>query len=140
MSKPKSLIGTELDSTTRTIELSQLRNITLATNFDLNIHVSQTTLPSFLYGNLINTANIYRNLGLNFKNVLLSRESVLLGRFLTIGDTVTIRTFLKDAYEQQATSNPIGFIILESVGQVNHETAFYAERILAVRGGFARGR
>lgn len=140
MSKPKSLIGTELDSTTRTIELSQLRNITLATNFDINAHVSHITIPSFMYGNLINTAHIYKNLGLNFKNVLLSRESVLLGRFLNIGDSVTIRTFLKDAYEQQATSNPIGFIILESIAQVNQETAFYAERILAVRGGFTRGR
>ena len=83
---------------------------------------------------------VYKTLGLNINNILLSRESVIHHRPLTIGDSVTIKTFLKDAYEQQASSNPIGFIVLESIGFLDKELAFYCERVIAVRGGFQRGR
>ncbi len=140
MSKPKSLIGSELDSQTKTIEISQIKNLFNATNFDLSLNESSNTLPSFLYGNLIDLLSIYKTLGLNIKNILLSRESILFHRLVSVGESIHTRTFLKDAYEQQASANPIGFIILESVGQVDKEIAFYCERIIAVRGGFDRGR
>ena len=79
-------------------------------------------------------------MGLNINNVLLSRESIITHRAIRAGESLRIRTFLRDAYEQQASSNPIGFIILESVGNVGQDLAFYCERVLAVRGGFNRGK
>lgn len=140
MSKAKTLIGTELDSVIRTIEKGQIINLAKATNFDFGLLESLTTLPGFLYGALINLEALYQTLGLNSKHVLLSRESVTHHRLVEVGETIKIRTFLKDAYEQQATANPIGFLVLESVGQIDKEFAFYAERVIAVRGGFSRGK
>lgn len=140
MSKPLSLIGKELDSSTKIIELSQIKNLSIATNFDLNTNKINNSLPKFIYGNLLNNADIYKTLGLNIKNILHSREIITYIRQLKVGDTVQIRTFLKDAYEQQASTNPIGFIVLESVATVEKEYIFFGERILAVRGGFTRGR
>ena len=84
--------------------------------------------------------SIYKKLDLDIKNVLLSRESVITHNPLRIGDSVTVRTFLSDAYEQQASSNPIGFIVLESIGYLDSDLAFYCERVMAIRGGFKRGR
>ncbi|MCA9509004.1 MAG: hypothetical protein KC505_11335 [Myxococcales bacterium] len=140
MSKIISLIGNELDSSTRLVEFSQLKNSYISSDFDPQLYESNNILPSFVYGNLVDTETIYKNLNINNKNILLSRESLLIGHFLSVGDTVKLRTFLKDAYEQQATSNPIGFIILETIASIKQEIAFYAERVLAIRGGFNRGR
>lgn len=136
MIKQKSLIGTELDHTTKHIEYAQIKNLQASKNLGYDL---TKTLPSFVYGNLINSEKIYKILHLNSKHVLLSRESIFAHRNLKIGESVNIRTFLRDAYEQQASSNPIGFIILESIGSVDKDIAFYCERILAVRGGFSRG-
>ena len=97
-------------------------------------------LPQFLLGNLIDLQKIYRILNLNIKNILLSRETIISHLPIRVSDPLTIRTFLKDVYEQQASSNPIGFVLLESIGCKNNDLAFYSERVLAVRGGFQRGR
>ena len=74
MSKPKSLIGSELDSITKTIEISQIKNLYSATSFDLSLNESSNNLPSFLYGNLINLMGIYKTLGLNIKNILIFKN------------------------------------------------------------------
>lgn len=151
MTKQKSLIGMELDCSFRTIEASQIDRLNRAfyqpnsfssPNFarEPNKGEPYNFLPPFLVGNLVNLPLVYKALGLNIKNVLLSRESIVNHLSLTIGDSVSVRTFLRDAYEQQASSNPIGFIILESIGCLDNDLAFYCERVIAVRGGFQRGR
>lgn len=149
MIKQKSLIGTELNCTIRTIEASQLLRLGHAL-YQPNSFTDKrdqkpiaelySHMPIFLLGNLINLPKIYKALGLNINNILLSRESVVSHLPVRTGDSLTIRTFLKDAYEQQASSNPIGFIILESTGEKASDLAFYSERVIAVRGGFNRGR
>lgn len=147
MTKQKSFIGMELDSSVRTIEASQLSRLNRAF-FQPNAYANKpsehkiefTSLPPFLFGSLSNLPHIYKTLELNINNLLLSRESVISHLPVKVGDSLVIRTFLKDAYEQQASSNPIGFIILESVGLLGTELAFYVERVVAVRGGFQRGR
>jgi hypothetical protein len=149
MTKQKSLIGTELDCTFRTIEASQVNRLDgifnqpnstlIGKNQESNKGLIQL-YPSFLLGNLINLPKVYKALGLNINNVLLSRESIISHKLPRAGDSIAIRTFLRDAYEQQASSNPIGFIILESVGLLNNDLLFYGERVIAVRGGFHRGR
>src|SRR5207247_1381633 len=88
-----------------------------------------TAMPCFLLGNLMDLPKIYRALGLNIKNVLVSRESVISHLPLNIGDQVEVRTFLTNVYEQQASGNPIGFVILEYIGRVAHNVAFVGERI-----------
>lgn len=150
MTKQKSLIGMELDCTTRTIEASQLNRLNRAfhqpnsyiphRNGEHGKNEPYQCLPPFMLGNLINLPRVYKALGLNINNVLLSRETVIDHRELAPGDSIKVRTFLKDAYEQQASSNPIGFIILETVGYRDNDLAFYCERVIAVRGGFQRGR
>lgn len=147
MTRQKSFIGMEIDCTARTIEAFQLKRVrstfshpNLSSQKPHEQKNEDVFLPPFLLGNLINLPAIYKTLGLNINNVLLSRESIITHRALSVGNSITIRTFLKDAYEQQASSNPIGFIVLESVGIVDKTLAFYAERVIAVRGGFHRGR
>lgn len=145
MTKQASLIGTELDCTTRTIELSQVGR--LLALFQLpgsdkqhenSSHLS--CVPSFWLGNLMSLSRVYKALELNINNVLHSRETIMHYKDLKPGERVLVKTFLKDAYEQQASNNPIGFIILESVGLRNNDLVFYSERVIAVRGGFQRGR
>lgn len=147
MIKQKSLIGTELNCTIRTIEASQLSRIGHAL-YQPNSFVpgpkektidAYNHIPTFLLGNLISLPKIYQILGLNINTILLSRESVISHLPVREGDLITIRTFLKDAYEQQASSNPIGFIILETLGEKASDLAFYSERVIAIRGGFQRG-
>ncbi len=150
MIKQKSLIGMELDFSFRTIEASHLNRVnqtfSLANNLNsmkvmpATINHSLQFFPPFLIGNLINLPGIYKALALNINHLLLSRESIICHHHVKIGDTFGIRTYLKDAYEQQATSNPIGFIVLESTGTLKDDLAFYVERVIAVRGGFQRGR
>lgn len=139
MTKQKSLIGTELDCILRTVEISHINRLDSIFNqaSQKNTHL---LYPSFLLGNLINLPKIYKVLSLNINNVLLSRESIISHKALKVGDAIKIRTFLRDAYEQQASSNPIGFVILETIGLLNNDVAFYGERVIAVRGGFHRGR
>jgi len=142
MIKIKNYIGTEVDSITRIIELGLLRNLEKSLGKDGH-HANEPygqALPVFMVGHMINIANIYKNLGLNINHVLLSRESIITHRAIKVGESLRVRTYLRDAYEQQASSNPIGFIILESVGNVGSDIAFYCERVLAVRGGFSRGK
>lgn len=133
------MIGDELDSVVKNIENAHIVNINNAANFTVNIPDYKSHLPYAIWGNFIDLPRIYGVLGLNVKNILLSRESLIYHEPVKIGDQVTVRTFLKNAYEQQATANPIGFVVLESAGLVSSKLSFYAERILAVRGGFARG-
>lgn len=148
MIKQKSLIGTELNCTIQTIEASQLTRLSHAFHqpnpFSLGPKEKAPEpyvhMPIFLIGNLIGLPKIYRALQLNINNILLSRESVISHLPVRVGDSLTIRTFLKDVYEQQASSNPIGFIILESIGEKASDLAFYSERVVAIRGGFHRGR
>lgn len=148
MFKQKSLIGTEIDTITQTIERGMLRNLHRSlgkenphsgNNRGPEAHHSHDFFPSFLLGQLVNMAQIHKVLSLGINQVLLSRESITAHRTIKIGDNVKVRTFLKDVYEQQATSNPIGFVILDSIGTVDANVAFYCEKILAVRGGFNRG-
>jgi hypothetical protein len=150
MIRQKSLIGMELDCTYRTIEASQISQIhrvfyqsnsfSPLKTLDTNKYEPYHHIPPFLLGNLVSLPVVYRALGLNINNVLLSRESIISHRVLSVGNSITIRTFLKNAYEQQASSSPIGFIILESIGCLEKDLVFYCERVIAVRGGFQRGR
>lgn len=140
MIKQKNLVGAEVDSITRIVEQGLLKNLSKALGRDTAQENSSPVVPMFLLGHMINIPNIYKTLGLNINHVLLSRESIIAHRPIKVGESLRVRTFLRDAYEQQASSNPIGFIILESVGNVGADIAFYCERVLAVRGGFNRGR
>lgn len=143
MNKQKLLIGTKLDCFYKTIEASyihRLHNVFNSTEYSSGITEKILhSYPTFLLGNLINTAKIYKILNVNVNNVLLSRESIISHKSINIGDTVKIITVLKDIYEQQASNNPIGFIILESIGLKNNDILYYTERVYAVRGGFQRG-
>ena len=149
MNKQKSLVGMEIDFTTHLIEAGALRQLNRALSHPDPYALPETTIvpimeayesfPCFLLGNLMDLPRVYRTLGLNIKNVLLSRDSVITHRKLNVGDRVEVRTFLTNIYEQQASGNPIGFAVLESVGLVAKDVVFVNERILAVRGGFQRG-
>lgn len=143
MNKQKLLIGTKLDCFSKTIEASYINRLhNVFNNTSSSSSIPDKILhsyPTFLLGNLINTSKIYKILNVNVNHVLLSREFIISHKSINIGDTIKIITVLKDIYEQQASNNPIGFIILESIGLKNNDTLFYAERVYAVRGGFQRG-
>ncbi|HXW60161.1 MAG TPA: MaoC family dehydratase N-terminal domain-containing protein [Myxococcota bacterium] len=139
MFKQKSLIGTEIDTITQTIERGAIKNLHRALGKNPHHPSNSELFPAFLLGQLVNMPQIHKVLSLGTNQVLLSRESITAHRAIKVGDTIKVQTFLKDVYEQQATSNPIGFIILDSIGSLDANVVFYCEKILAVRGGFSRG-
>lgn len=148
MINQRDFIGLELDRSIKHIEESNLKRASqlfYQPDSYKEIHANTTTapytkLPSFLLGNLINLNKIYSTLNIKLNTVLLSRESVTHYLDLETGSLVNIKTFLKDIYEQQASNNPIGFVVLETLGLIKEDIAFYCERIIAVRGGFQRGK
>ena len=141
-----SFIGQELDNRLLTIEAGLIHRIFMAINhpnqFDkavlLEKPYSNKALPSFILGTLMDTPKIYGLLGLNINNVLLSRESIISHQPIYAGQSLNIKTVLENAYEKQATINPIGFLVLNILGQYKNELIFCCERVLAVRGGFSR--
>lgn len=139
----KNLIGQELGS--EIIEATATRHdfLVASLNLEKNAEIlwndnGKAIFPTFFLGSLINFAAIQKRLELNVKNILHSRESINAVRPIEVGDIVEITTFLQDAYEKQATLNPIGFIVLEFVGAVKRDFVFHGERIWAIRGGFDR--
>ena len=152
MIKQNKLIGAELDSSSQVIETSQLErlrhiygamdmgSLIKSGELDRNQVLGFPHFPPFLLGSLINSEKIHKVLDLNRNNILLCREAVSDLMHIKAGDVVFLKTFLADAYEQRATNNPIGFIVLHIFGWLNNELAFHCERTLAVRGGFLRGK
>jgi hypothetical protein len=57
-----------------------------------------------------------------------------------VGDELTITTTLRDVYEQQASGNPMGFVVIDVVGtgKKHDDVRFEAQRTLVVRGGLPR--
>lgn len=149
MIKQKAFIGKELDCKNITLEKSLVTQMYQALknpnpyflHDDTEIDFSKNTqVPLAFLGTLINLPKIYKALDLNIKNILLSRETITSHHFINIGDTLLLRSFLRDAYEQQASSTPIGFIILTTFAYKNTDFAFLNEKILAIRGGFNRSK
>lgn len=142
----KNLIGTELASQTVETDGIQVDYLYQSLRVEKYFHHpaeelaerKSMPLPAFFLGSLINYEPIQKILGLNVKNILLSRESITTHRPIFAGEKIKINTYLQDAYEKQATLNPIGFIVLEFAGSTNNEFVFHGERIWAIRGGFER--
>lgn len=140
-----SLIEKEIDSTLVNIDTHMVEKIYLSMehpnlyekNLFNNLKHETRPLPCFMLGCLINTPKIYSLLNLDLKNVLLSRESIVTHQEIYAGQSLLIKTILKNAYEKQATLNPIGFVVLEIIGYKKSDVVFCCERILAVRGGLA---
>lgn len=139
----KNLIGQELSS--EIIEATATRHDFLVSSLNLEPSAQllrnekgRAIFPTFFLGSLINFTSIQKTLELNVKNILHSRESINSWRVVEVGDVIQITTFLQDAYEKQATLNPIGFIVLEFVGSIRGDFVFHGERIWAIRGGFER--
>jgi hypothetical protein len=149
MIKQKSLIGTRLDRQLVALEKSHFNHLASALQLkDISIpslpnkkspqQLEQSLLPKFMMGTFVNYQIIFRKLELEAKNILLSRESITSLDSLLCGDEIELLTNLKDIYEQKASNNPIGFVVLETVGKKNNSPAFFCERVIAVRGGFLR--
>lgn len=74
------------------------------------------------------------------KQVLHAQEHVSLFSPVCVGDELTITTTLRDVYEQQASGNPMGFVVIDVVGtgKKADDVRFEAQRTLVVRGGLPR--
>lgn len=74
------------------------------------------------------------------KQVLHAQEHVQVFTPLCVGDELIVTTVLRDVYEQQASGNPMGFVVIDVVGSGKKadDVRFEAQRTLAVRGGLPR--
>jgi hypothetical protein len=74
------------------------------------------------------------------KQVLHAQEHVACFAPVCVGDELTITTALRDVYEQQASGNPMGFVVIDVIGtgRKADDVRFEAQRTLAVRGGLPR--
>jgi hypothetical protein len=74
------------------------------------------------------------------KQVLHAQEYVSIFTPVKVGDELTITTTLRDVYEQQASGNPMGFVVIDVVGtgKKADDVRFEAQRTLVVRGGLPR--
>lgn len=74
------------------------------------------------------------------KQVLHAQEHVSIFSPVCVGDELTITTTLRDVYEQQASGNPMGFVVIDVVGtgKKADDVRFEAQRTLVVRGGLPR--
>lgn len=146
MIKALSLIGHKINSQNITIEQGFLDSISTLINHPNPFgrqpidHIEETieSVPRAFLGSLISLPSIYNTLGLNVRNVLLSRERIVSHFPVGVRDELFLSSFLKDAYEQQASSTPIGFCIVHTFGFKAKELAFFCEKVLAIRGGFER--
>ena len=98
-----------------------------------------TLIPSSVISSLGNFEEIYTLLNLKPEQILHTRQSAFRYSPLKIGDTIELVTTIKDIYEQQAITNPMGFLTIETTGTKVKKTIFKCVRILAIRGGLPRG-
>jgi hypothetical protein len=97
-------------------------------------------LPQTAVGSLGDFSSITELLELKPKQVLHAQEYLSLFHPVCVGDELTITTTLRDVYEQQASGNPMGFVVIDVVGtgKKSDDVRFEAQRTLVVRGGLPR--
>ena len=96
-------------------------------------------LPHVAAGTLGDYQSVVDLLELKPKQVLHSKDTVSVYEPICVGNEMTVTTHVKDLYEQQVGGNPMGFAIIEVIGEGKRSArVFEAERVLAVRGGFPR--
>jgi hypothetical protein len=91
-----------------------------------------------MLGSLGAHAKIHSLLAIKPKQILHSRESVTIQDAVAPGDSLAIITVIRDLFEQQASANPLGFIVVDVLGKKGGTYAFKCERITTIRGGFPR--
>jgi hypothetical protein len=97
-------------------------------------------LPHTAAATLGDYQHIIDLLELKPKQVLHAQEHVSIFAPVCVGDELTITTTLRDVYEQQASGNPMGFVVIDVVGSGKKadDVRFEAQRTLVVRGGLPR--
>lgn len=96
-------------------------------------------LPYAAAGSLGDVQSAIELLELKPKQVLHSKESIVVFHPLCVGDTLRLTTVIRDLYEQQVSGNPMGFVTIECIGtNPAEQVVFESQRVLAVRGGFPR--
>jgi hypothetical protein len=97
-------------------------------------------LPHTAAGSLGDYQFVIDLLELKPKQVLHAQEHLSLFQPLCVGDELQITTTLRDVYEQQASGNPMGFVVIDVVGtgKKSDDIRFEAQRTLVVRGGLPR--
>src|SRR5688572_3991275 len=97
-------------------------------------------LPHTAAGALGDYQFIVDLLELKPKQVLHAQEHLSLFAPLCVGDELSVTTTLRDVYEQQASGNPMGFVVIDVVGagKKADDVRFEAQRTLVVRGGLPR--
>ena len=97
-------------------------------------------LPPTAVATIGDHQHIIELLELKPKQVLHAQEHVSMFSPVCVGDELTITTTLRDVYEQQASGNPMGFVVIDVVGtgKKADDVRFEAQRTLVVRGGLPR--
>ncbi len=102
--------------------------------------LSGLMLPHAAAATLGDFQHVIDLLELKPKQVLHAQEYVSMFAPVCVGDELTITTTLRDVYEQQASGNPMGFVVIDVVGTGKRadDVRFEAQRTLVVRGGLPR--
>lgn len=98
-----------------------------------------TSIPLVAFASLGNMEKVYQLLDIKAKQLLHSRETIECIELPSAEDELDISVVITDLYEQQASSNPIGFAVVDVIGKKKGVFIFCVTRTFAIRGGFSRG-
>ena len=102
--------------------------------------LSGLLLPHTAAATLGDYQHMIELLELKPKQVLHAQEHTSVFEPVCAGDELTITTTLRDVYEQQASGNPMGFVVIDVVGtgKKADDVRFESQRTLVIRGGLPR--
>jgi len=138
MIKQYLLVGSQIDKKHVHITREYLKRVQNALDGWQTI-VENEVLPKFFLGSLGEHQKVYDSLEIRPRQQLHCRESIVVCNEVKLGDLIEVETILADIYEQQASHNPLGFVVTDVWGRKNKTVVFHCERITTVRGGFSRG-
>ena len=134
MPKFNELIGTVVKSSDQVLHQDFIERFAAASFDEDNTNLKYAALASL--GDFEAALNAVR---LNAKNILHTRETISVFEEPVLEKVITVKTTIKDLYEQQAGDKPIAFIVIDVSGTSSGKVLFQTERIWAVAGGFSRG-
>jgi hypothetical protein len=124
MIKQYLLVGSQIDKKEVHITREYLKRVQNALE-GWQMTDDNDSLPKFFLGTLGEHQKVYEKLDIKPTKQLHCRETIVTCRSVKLGDLIEIETVIADIYEQQASHNPLGFIVTDVWGRKNKSVLFH---------------
>lgn len=133
----RSFIGKTVHKGLFHIEKSRLEHFKKAIVLQNGVHDPNHIPAAYLLA-LSKMEAVFEVLNVENRQILQSRDKITHFTPMNPNKCIRVTTKIKDLFEQQGNTNPLGFIVLELKGTQGKDTIFEGERIIVLRGGFMR--